>query len=53
MFRNEVEVVDAVTAAELIETNLDNSDVGCPFPINPIATYHSKGNTYVEQSSFF
>lgn len=43
MYRTKVEVIDAITAAELIGTTLLSSDVGCPFPIDPIATYHSKG----------
>lgn len=44
MYRTKVEIVDAVTAAELIGTTMsNNSDVGCPFPTNPIETYHSKG----------
>lgn len=44
MYRTKVEVIDAITAAELIGTTLLNSsDVGCPFPTDPIATYHSKG----------
>lgn len=43
MYRTKVEVIDAITAAELIGTTLlNNSDVGCPFPTDPIATYHSK-----------
>lgn len=44
MYRTKVEIVDAVAAAELIGTTLiNNADIGCPFPIDPIATYHSKG----------
>lgn len=44
MYRTKVEVIDAVTAAELVGTTLlDNSDAGCPFPTDPIATYHLKG----------
>lgn len=43
MYRTKVEVIDAITAAELIGTTMSNSDVGCPFPTDPIATYHSKG----------
>lgn len=43
MYRTKVEVVDAVMAAELIGTTLISTDVGCPFPTDPISTYHSKG----------
>lgn len=44
MYRSKVEVIDAVTAAELVGTTLLNSsDAGCPFPTDPIATYHLKG----------
>jgi len=44
MYRTKVEVIDAVTAAELVGTTLVNSsDAGCPFPTDPIATYHLKG----------
>lgn len=44
MYRTKVEIVDAVTAAELVGTTLLNSsDAGCPFPTDPIATYHLKG----------
>lgn len=44
MYRTKVEIIDAVTAAELIGTTLiNNADVGCSFPTDPIATYHSKG----------
>lgn len=44
MYRTKVEIIDAVTAAELIGTTMsNNSDVGCPFPTNSIETYHSKG----------
>lgn len=44
MYRTKVEVIDAVTAAELVGTTLLNSsDAGCPFPTDPIATYHLKG----------
>lgn len=44
MYKTKVEVIDAITAAELIGTTLlNNSDIGCPFPTDPIATYHSKG----------
>lgn len=48
MYRTKVEVIDAITAAELIGTTLLSSDVGCPFPTDPIATYHSKG-MYIKQ----
>lgn len=44
MYRTKVEVIDAVTAAELVGTTiLNNSDAGCPFPKDPIATYLLKG----------
>ncbi|EZA51963.1 DNA replication licensing factor MCM9 [Ooceraea biroi] len=44
MYRTKVEIIDAVTAAELIGTTLLNSsDAGCPFPTDPIATYQAKG----------
>lgn len=43
MYRTKVEIIDAITAAELIGTTMLNSDVGCPFPTDPIATYYSKG----------
>lgn len=47
MYRTKVEIVDAVTAAELMGTTLiNNADIGCPFPIDPTETYHSKG-TYM------
>jgi len=39
-----VEIIDVVTAAELVGTKLSDSfDPGCPFPINPITTYQAKG----------
>ncbi|XP_019701010.2 DNA helicase MCM9 isoform X2 [Harpegnathos saltator] len=42
MYRTKVEIVDAVTAAELVGTTLINDvDIGCSFPVDPIATYHS------------
>lgn len=48
MYRNKVEVIDAVTAAELVGTTLVNSsDAGCPFPTDPVATYHLKGYIYI------
>jgi len=44
MYRTKVEVIDAVTAAELVGTTLVNSsDAGCPFPTDPVATYRLKG----------
>lgn len=44
MYRTKVEVVDAVTAAELIgTTSMNGADIGNSFPLDPIATYHSKG----------
>jgi len=44
MYRTKVEVIDAVTAAELVGTTIVNSsDAGCPFPTDPIATYQLKG----------
>lgn len=44
MYRTKVEIIDAVTAAELIGTTLlDNSDAGSPFPTDPIATYRDAG----------
>jgi hypothetical protein len=39
-----VEIIDAVTAAELVGTKLSNSfDPGCSFPTDPITTYQAKG----------
>ncbi|XP_012538630.1 DNA helicase MCM9 [Monomorium pharaonis] len=50
MYRTKVEVMDAVTAAELVGTTLVNSsDAGCPFPTNPIATYHSKAKDLLKK----
>ncbi|KMQ93010.1 dna replication licensing factor mcm9 [Lasius niger] len=50
MYRTKVEVIDAITAAELIGTTLlNNSDVGCPFPTDPIATYHSKAKDLLKR----
>ncbi|XP_012228856.1 DNA helicase MCM9-like isoform X2 [Linepithema humile] len=50
MYRTKVEIVDAVTAAELIGTTMsNNSDVGCPFPTNPIETYHSKAKNLLRR----
>lgn len=44
MYRTQVEIIDAVTAAELIGTTLLNSsDAGCSFPTDPFATYQAKG----------
>ncbi|KAL6263429.1 hypothetical protein P5V15_006219 [Pogonomyrmex californicus] len=50
MYRTKVEIIDAVTAAELIGTTLSNdSDVGCPFPTNPTATYHLKAKDLLKK----
>ncbi|XP_071564040.1 DNA helicase MCM9 isoform X1 [Temnothorax nylanderi] len=50
MYRTKVEVIDAVTAAELVGTTLLNSsDAGCPFPTDPVATYHLKANDLLKR----
>lgn len=49
MYRTKVEIIDAITAAELIGTTMLNSDVGCPFPTDPIATYYSKAKDLLKR----
>ncbi|XP_012055437.1 PREDICTED: DNA helicase MCM9-like [Atta cephalotes] len=50
MYRTKVEVIDAVTAAELVGTTLVNSsDAGCPFPTDPVATYRLKAKDLLKK----
>ncbi|XP_070528319.1 DNA helicase MCM9 isoform X3 [Cardiocondyla obscurior] len=50
MYRNKVEVIDAVTAAELVGTTLlNNSDADCSFPIDPIVTYQLKAKDLLKK----
>ncbi|XP_011862077.1 PREDICTED: DNA helicase MCM9-like [Vollenhovia emeryi] len=50
MYRAKVEIIDAVTAAELVGTTLlDNSDAGCPFPTDPVATYRLKAKDLLKR----
>lgn len=37
MYKNEVDIVDAIVAAQLVGTCPNDNDVGCPFPDDPMA----------------
>ncbi|CAK9819692.1 DNA helicase MCM9 [Anthophora quadrimaculata] len=44
MYRSTIELMDAIFVAKLIGTaNMSEIDPGCPFPINPMATYRAEG----------
>ncbi|KAI4503342.1 hypothetical protein M0802_001564 [Mischocyttarus mexicanus] len=43
MFRSEVQLMDAIIAADLTGTLKSDMGIGCPFPTNPKYTYHCRG----------
>ncbi|XP_015599032.1 DNA helicase MCM9 [Cephus cinctus] len=50
MFRNEVNVMDALVAAQLIGTTVTTKDnIGCPFPRNPRSSYLDEGAAILHQ----
>lgn len=52
MYRNRVELMDALVAAQLVGTesfkDTQSSTTGCPFPKNPTEVYRKEGIKLVE-----
>ncbi|KAK2581495.1 hypothetical protein KPH14_005159 [Odynerus spinipes] len=43
MYRSEVQLMDAITAADLTGILTNDMGIGCPFPTDPKYTYHRRG----------
>lgn len=48
MYRSEVQLMDAIIAADLTGILTSDTGMGCPFPIAPKYTYHCKGKEILE-----
>lgn len=54
MYKSQVEIMDAIYAAELIGTNTPSEeDSGSSFPQDPVSTYRSKGEPTFERTILF
>lgn len=48
MYRSDIEIMDVIFVAKLIGTGSTSEiNLGCSFPIDPIATYKSEGMFYI------
>lgn len=53
MYRSDIEIMDVIFVAKLVGTGSTSEiNLGCSFPIDPIATYKSEGTFYIILSSF-
>lgn len=46
MYKTQVDVMDAIVAAQLVGTVPTQNDIGCPFPEDPQAAYDQEGKKY-------
>lgn len=48
MYRSSIEMIDAVFVAKLVGTGSTfETNLGCPFPTDPMAMYRSEGAFYI------
>lgn len=47
MCRSEVQLMDAIIAADLTGILKSDMGIGCPFPTNPKYTYHCRGKFHI------
>lgn len=54
MYRSDIEIMDVIFVAKLIGTGSTSEiNLGCSFPVDPIATYKSEGTFYIYILSSF
>lgn len=54
MYRSNVEMIDAIFVVKLVGTGSTfETNLGCPFPIDPMAMYRSEGAFYIYSFCLF